>query len=253
MKSTCNKLGELIVKLVTNGLWGKFGQLANLWIIDQTERPDRQYGGFIKVDPLDLSEKHYRIINWVVSRLTSTKWSDNTFPAIAAYANSLARFTLWQAVQMAGLSNVLYCCIDGVIVNEAGFNRLRVLCSDNPESYGLFRVSEKEKSCYIEKYGVYKIGNKTAYQGIPLEETVRYSGFWSLLHDKLLTHNEGMASRNPVVSTVTPTSLRSALGKDKPDTGSFTADVVLDELCLPSLPDSPPCQQQDSLFAAWSR
>lgn len=238
LKICNNRLGERIQKYITNGIWGQFGKINNTWIIDNNEIPDRQYGGYIKYSEKDNCEHQYRIIDWEVSRLTHGIWADNTFPAISATMNSYCRHQLYRHALLAGLTNVLYFSIDGMIVTQEGYDRLQWLISEDNTLYGSYKVTESSDSCYIQDIGVYKIGNKIAYQGIPNQEVKTYKGFWSNVSDKLLSPSGEQCIGQQIYRLQHTLPDRQRLGENDKLPGRFMAQEMLDESpLLPSVAD----------------
>jgi len=252
-KGANDRLAEFIVKCVTNGLWGKFGQCGNMWVIDDAKIADRPYGGFYQFDPIAMKKYQYRIIDYVVSKLEYAPWVDNTFIPISAVMNSYSRHYLWRHMLQAGLHNVLYTCVDGMIVTQEGYDRLAWLIAPNPYVYGMYKVSESGDSCYIAGYGKYAIGNKTAYQGVPKYRSKQYRGFWSVMDDYNLLQTKEVMQGNTVEVIEGSLDLRDRLRSEGKDYGRFTDSINLHESILPYNPDAPYIQSSLWHDSEWNQ
>lgn len=234
-KRNGDKVSEHLIKYITNGLWGKFAEIGSRWIVDNKVNAPYTYGGF-KMLPQGTSEEvHYRVINGIASKLCRAFWVDNTFTAVSAFMNAECRSLLWRYMQFAGLTNVLYCGIDALIVTEDGFNNLQPFVSSNPHDYGKFKISETAEECYIAGNGVYRIGNKIAYTGVANEDTYRYKGFWNVKADFHTLNSQTGTTITRIAAYQKPTELRNNLGKEVEELGNFTSPVSLNETSSPDL------------------
>lgn len=251
-KGCNNRLAEYITKVTTNGLWGKLGQYGNLWITMPNEVPDRQYGGYIEYNKMLGSNDQYRIINWEVSRLTKYNWIDNTFIPISACINAYSRHYLWRHMLQAGLHNVLYCCVDGLIVTEEGYNRLAWLIAPTPYQYGMYKVSEMGNECSILGHGIYMIGNKVAYQGVSKYDVKQYRGFWSAIRDVNPIMDKEVMTGKKVASTYRYKDDRGKLLEKGIVNGQFIAVDNLEEPFLYDTDQVPNNYQPSFHVPEWS-
>jgi hypothetical protein len=228
-KKSSNKLSEMIVKLITNGLWGKFGQTGKVWVIDEREIADRAYGGYYKHNDANHLGEQYRIIDWTVSRLEHINFPDNVFSPISACMNSYSRHYIWRHMLQAGLHNVLYCCVDGLIVTQEGYDRLAWLIAPTPYQYGMYKVSETGDYANIYGYGKYAIGGKIASQGIPRKDSKQYSGFWSVLDRIDESIRPQILAGDTVAVTYKPSDIRNMLRNRCDGQGHFTAQDTVSQ------------------------
>lgn len=245
-KGSSDRLTEFMAKCITNGLWGKFGQCGNVWMYDDKEQADRPYGGYYKFDCERMKKYQYRIIDWNVSKLEYAPFSDNTFIPISACMNAYSRHYIWRHMLQAGLNNVLYTCVDGLIVTQEGMDRLAWLIAPNPYIYGMYKVSEIGDSCCISGYGKYTIGNKVAYQGVPRYNSKQSRGFWSVLDDNDLMQTKEIYEGKEILTSYGSSDMRNKLMLQVNKPGSFTDPLTLHE--SPLLPFVPDSYQQDHLF-----
>lgn len=248
-----DRLGEFVVKLTTNGLWGKLGQSANIWIIQPDEQADRPYGGYSKYSKGDYDTSQYRIINWEVSRLEYAPFMDNTFIPISACMNSYSRHYIWRHMLQAGLHNVLYCCVDGLIVTQEGFDRLAWLIAPNPYQYGMYKVSEQDENCTILGHGLYRIGRKIARQGIPTKPSKRCVGFWSAVDDVATLINPQVLEGKQILSINYQSEISQALLNPTDKTGFFTESIAYDQELDRKLLSDPACIPHHTHQPEWFR
>jgi len=200
-KRNKNKLAEFIVKVITNGLWGKFGQHGYYWESVDGITPSEIYGGFYRYDPVTKTNRRYRVIDGEVSVLSSSLFVPNTFTPIAASINAKSRMYIWHRMRRAGLLNVLYVSVDGIIVNQEGYYNLKQDISNDEHAYGMFKLSEIGEFCHILGHGIYMIGEKVCYQGMPRYDEKRYTGFWSCMRDNNPIHDIDVHMGRKVVAS----------------------------------------------------
>jgi hypothetical protein len=219
----------MIIKLITNGLWGKFGQTGKVWVVDEDEIADCGYGGYYKHDDKQHIGIQYRIIDWTVSRLESTPFPDNVFSPISACMNSYSRHYIWRHMLQAGLHNILYVCVDGLILTQEGYDRLAWLIAPTPYQYGMYKVSEQAEYANIYGYGKYSIGSKIASQGTPRKDSRQYSGFWSILDHVAEPHRQQILDGDSVKVTYKPSDIRHILRNRCDGIGHFTAQDTVSQ------------------------
>ena len=229
-KQTNRKLEEFIIKLVTNGLWGKFGQIAGIWTIVPDAIADKAYGGYNYYCRENNTDYQYRIINWQVSRLEKAYFLDNTFTPISAVMNSYSRSYLWRHMLQAGLQNVLYCCVDGMIVNQEGFDRLAWLIAPTPYQYGMYKVSEQSDHCNILGHGLYTIGRKIASQGYSRASSKKVVGFWSAIDDTSTLANRQVQQGKQILAINYQQQIQQALLNPEEKEGCFISPTYLEQL-----------------------
>jgi hypothetical protein len=106
------------------GICGKFGQRDREWVDCPEYTPLEPYGEWYSLDPNNNSVR-YRSIGWRVQRELVRGYSADANPAIAGWITSAGRRLLLFYIRIAGWENVLYCDTDSLMVNVAGFLRLR--------------------------------------------------------------------------------------------------------------------------------
>ena len=129
-----NRVFSFTCKLIMNSLYGKFGQLSEIWEPVASCDPgkiayDRQY------DSETGRMIQYRWLDGKVEELTGREEGFNSFCAIAGHTTSYARLKLLEAQLMAGRSNVYYSDTDCVDVNQEGYDRLKPLIDSHRLGY----------------------------------------------------------------------------------------------------------------------
>jgi len=105
----------------------------------------------------------YFVGNSIVHKSVEEREAPMAFTAIAAHVTSYGRAALWTLIEAAGLENVYYTDTDSVVVNEAGFTRLRDLIGD---SLGALKVEKEADVLEIRTLKDYRIGDKERVKGI---------------------------------------------------------------------------------------
>lgn len=116
--------GALFLKMLLNGLYGKFGQRST-----ETIRAGECDPRLFESEEQWDAERHMPI---TVTRAGGREFvqrdageTRNSFPAIAAHVTEDARLKLFGLIARAGKEHVLYCDTDSLIVDGAGLGNLR--------------------------------------------------------------------------------------------------------------------------------
>lgn len=119
--------GEAILvqwlKRVGNGLVGKFGEPGRRWVACPARTEMGPFDEWTGPGP-DGRNTRYRNVGWHTQRLERHGESYWSIPSIAAWITSAARVRLWDYITCAGRANVWYVDTDGMLINQAGFDRL---------------------------------------------------------------------------------------------------------------------------------
>lgn len=111
-------------KLFLNSLYGKFGQYSQ----NHKEIARCPPGDFFTENGIDaetgkiVSQTH---ISGKIFQAEGKTESLHSFPAIAAHVTAHARLYLWSLICKAGPDNVYYTDTDSLLVNRAGYDRLK--------------------------------------------------------------------------------------------------------------------------------
>lgn len=150
---------ERMVKLFLNSLYGKFGQMQDVWSKTSIEEikkfdPDFDFDGWIMddyqipkiiIDGLDVTPK-IRYIGGELQIAVEREESNMSFPAISAHVTSYARMIIWNAMKFCKKNKIkfYYCDTDSMFTE----NELPIELVDNKE-LGKFKV-EKEYPYGVE-------------------------------------------------------------------------------------------------------
>jgi len=157
------KVWEQLVKLMLNGLYGKFGQKAETWekCPNYNHLPPGIYhylttgGGGMRM-MISLGGEV-----WVK---TGEEEAPQSFPGLAAYVTSHARVRLWKYMEIAGFDNLIYCDTDSLIVTAAGVKRLAPHV--HPTRLGALKHEYEGKGGEIHVPKDYRIGSKVRRKGV---------------------------------------------------------------------------------------
>ena len=119
-----NPVWRLIVKLLMNSLYGKFGQEVPKEIVKE---PD-DTGDFYREDVYFSDDDIKGIETCCFGQRTITAGeieAPMSHPAIAAHVTDYARLHLWKVIEQAGKNQVLYCDTDSIILPHSHTNRLK--------------------------------------------------------------------------------------------------------------------------------
>ncbi|MEM2991437.1 MAG: DNA polymerase [Halobacteria archaeon] len=114
-----------LCKLMLNSLYGKFGQKHHVWeTVDISEPPLADE--WLEQDGDDAPVVHYRMRFGLVQRQAKDDETENSIPAISACVTSAARVRLLHFIQLAGWEHVYYVDTDSLLVDDAGYERLKM-------------------------------------------------------------------------------------------------------------------------------
>lgn len=253
VRANNNEIAECIVKLITNGLWGKFGQLGSRWVICPDVATGITYGGYIKLDRERRTHEYYRVLDGVASKLEYVHFADNTFPAISCVANAYSRSLIWKLMNCAGLLDVLYVGIDSLIVTRQGYSRLVSSGKLREKSVGCLRLVQRAQGCYIRSPGVYSIGTKTAYSGMARINAHRTIGFWNQRSGVCTDDRTGKHTRTIVSPYNSPVEARERLAMMDESPGQFIGPTPIYQDVLDLSHPSPARVQPTFRFGEYGR
>lgn len=124
-KAAGDKTSDLVVKLLMNSLYGKFGQRTGDWVYHDRGAGKHEFGERLVLRDGDTAEVMARIIAGHVFYRTREDEARGSFIPIAAYVTSYARCLMDQLRAIAGLDHVFYQATDSLYVDQTGFDRLK--------------------------------------------------------------------------------------------------------------------------------
>lgn len=157
-------------KLFINGLYGKFGARVSGF------EHYKEYDGHpLKPDKIYLkNDTRARAAIWIGEYCFLEKREEEapySFVAIAAHVTAYARMYLWNLISKAGIENVFYTDTDSLIVNSAGFQKLKELLHNSElGKLKLETISDDGQTetnfLYLHGRKFYQIGNKIVAKGV---------------------------------------------------------------------------------------
>jgi hypothetical protein len=187
MRCECDAKGEKdlsrTAKLMSNCLWGKFGQRVRSWGVDHEQLPPVQYGEFYARD----SAGHwqlYRSVGGLVQRDCVGGLSRDAAPSVAAWIASHGRMALLRVLRAIGWERCYYCDTDAVMCDDEGVQqavRLGMVAADTLGKLGI-RWSSSEVWLAGIKY--YRYDSTTVCAGLPSGCNTDIAGQASYLHSQ---------------------------------------------------------------------
>ena len=130
-------------KVISNSLYGKFGQRGRQFKIKEACDPDLvEITESIKYETGVVTT--VRCFGGIRQVWVNDGEAFNSFPAIASFVASYARCVLADAIALAGRENCYYCDTDSLIINRVGWERISHLVDqDQLGAWSLDRILER--------------------------------------------------------------------------------------------------------------
>jgi len=129
-----------------NSLYGKFGQRGRRFeIVDECDPNDVSTWSQIDADTKEIT--HWRSFGGIVQQWIDEGEGRESFCGIASYVTSFARLKLWNAIDLAGRDNCYYCDTDSLVINSAGYERVKHLM--DPDKLGWWKLESIFKSLVL--------------------------------------------------------------------------------------------------------
>jgi len=158
-----SEIYEKIVKLLINGLYGKFGQKK----ITQEKIGDCDPNVFFREQVYDKMRQEYFDQIWLGGTIFSEHTSGeayHSFPAIASHVTAYARLYLNWFVRQVPEGCIFYMDTDSLIVNERGFQALKFYI--DPAKIGMLKVELKSDWLEVNAPKDYSMEGRTRSKGI---------------------------------------------------------------------------------------
>jgi len=156
LASTMNQLGR--------SLYGKFSQRSEVTTEVPNAHSDRD-GIYPICDAYTEGWQRYVVIEGRRFDTVQQVESLYAFPAIAAFVTAATRSRLWALMQEAGQGNVYYLDTDCLIVDQAGYDRLRHLISRH--HLGHLHIDGTTDSIDLRAKKDYRFGPRDKVKGVP--------------------------------------------------------------------------------------
>jgi hypothetical protein len=167
MKQQYEQEGNLpmrtLAKIFPNAVYGKFAQRA----FHREYLGECEPGSLRIIDTVDLDTREkYQIVEY--DGKAYKEWTDHendrAFVAIAAHITAYGRIALWNLVKRAGIKNVYHLATDSLIVNQAGYEKLRDLI--DPFQVGKLKVEGTAQTMTLRDVNDYVFGSEEKIKGI---------------------------------------------------------------------------------------
>lgn len=168
MKATAtDPIMRVFYKLILNSCYGKFGQRAETIIEIGDAEADEIY---TIPDCWDVTRQQSYVQRVFGGKIfdcfRDREESFNSFAAIAAHVTAYARRTLWEGIETAGLSNVVYCDTDSIFTNNEGFLNMVHAGLVDPVELGKWDNEKQAENLVIRGPKDYTFGEKTKLKGV---------------------------------------------------------------------------------------
>jgi len=161
--SKANDSFKLMAKYMLNTLYGKFGQSGYVYdTIEKTTDDEVKTWEVWNVEDQKLIK--YRQFGGLIQAMKREGESYNSFPAIAAHVTAYARMYLLQLISVAGYDNVYYVDTDSLVVNHAGYTKLRDYI--HPTVLGMLKLERTIKQLTIHGPKDYVFDDTVKIKGI---------------------------------------------------------------------------------------
>ena len=155
-QQTKDKLENTTLKLFLNGLYGKFGQEADIWQAVADADPN-----IIQVEEVYNEEKRcfetYKTFGGTRFHHEGVEESYDSFPAVAAHVTSAARVLLLNYIETAGFENVYYCDTDSLFISKEVSHKLDEYIHD--KTLGLLKLEKESDNIILYAPKDYAIRN----------------------------------------------------------------------------------------------
>jgi hypothetical protein len=166
-----------IVKLLLNGLYGKFSQRSRRWQTEEYQARHGRWDRWIEYDIDADKAKIWRSVGGVTQWLDDASTSPYGLPAISALVTAAGRERMRQYRAIAGNRNVLYQGTDSLIVTTEGLDALTTGRCVHPTRLGALRHDGTFESAEIRGPQDYTLGCERTTRGLPesAEQTGEYT------------------------------------------------------------------------------
>ena len=199
-----NRIFEKMVKYLLNCLYGKFGQHSEVW--EKQDKVAARKDGTYTLYNLDQARWFKMVvIAGEVWYVYGPKEAYHSFTAISSHITAAARMYLWTLIVQAGRKNVFYCDTDSLIVNAAGYRKLKGRLHDT--KLGRLKLEYKSQNLTIYSPKDYETDQEKHCKGLKsdaemLSPNVYRQLQWSKLQGSISTGRTGVVTLRPVTKTM---------------------------------------------------
>ena len=220
-----------LAKLLLNGNYGKWGQLASHF--EKWQESSEIWDDVDHVIDLVTGKnfKLYHFGNWLYREIDDGE-SNNSMPAIAGHITAYVRMYLFDLLARAGRRNVYLCDTDSLIVNQAGYDNLAAYM--HPSDLGKLKLEATAESLVTLAPKNYCFGDSWTRKAIPPKAQETSPNTW---HFTKFISIRGLATQpryTPYFTEATSRTLSYKLYDGIPDRDGFVVPLNASKLDLHS-------------------
>ena len=155
-----------LCKSMLNSLYGKFAQRGAKWVNLDSSLEFQPWTEWPEVDVRTGTRRVFRSFGWQLQEYVGETELPNTFVAISSFVASAARMRMNILREIAGKRNVYYQGVDGLIVTDAGRQRLDHHGQIAESELGKLRHQLTVDEGEILGYCDYRLGTKVVKSGL---------------------------------------------------------------------------------------
>lgn len=142
-KAKNDRVGEYVIKMITNGLWGRWAKRELRWKSNDYASSGERWGDWYDRDDNETTISHYRTIGGMGQRFSDEGYGKDACPAVYAWLTSLGRYDLWQTMIACKPGKVYYCATDSLLCDRAAYESLcaqHYVCDGEPGKLKLHNI-----------------------------------------------------------------------------------------------------------------
>lgn len=162
-KEDGNDAFSYMCKILSNSLYGKFGQHDRRWVACSDPVIPGVYEATGECgEKLGVLRHRLRFGQWQHELVIPESF--DSFPAIAAHITADARMYLWELITTAGREHVFYCDTDSVYTDTTGYHRLQTYIDSR--MLGALKVEGSYQSVHFRAPKDYRLDGKKRVKGV---------------------------------------------------------------------------------------
>jgi len=146
-KESGQLLNEMLVKAITNTVFGNFAARTSVWVPYETADKSKKWHTWHTASMVGAESQQYRTVCGETEKFFGRVEKDGTMPAVFAGITSHARLIMNQYIDIAGKENVFAVNTDAIICNHEAMKRLESNIAFLASEAGKLRIAERGKYC----------------------------------------------------------------------------------------------------------
>lgn len=169
MRSKKDRVGEYVIKMLTNGLWGRWAKRELRWRTDKEVVPDKPWGEWYEREKGKEMLQKVRSVGWLPQRFADEGYARDASPAVYAWLTSLGRSALAYAIASCPVGSVYYCATDSILCSESGYQALQACGYIDKESPGKMKLVSTYPWVKIHGIHQWETPEGRTASGVPLK------------------------------------------------------------------------------------